>query len=401
MTTPYEIAGWRFGPKPMSQRLRANRGHRSMAGGAPRAIEPAQKPKTLCLNMIVKNEIGNLPRCLRAVSPYICCWVMCDTGSTDGTQDFIKQFFAEKGIPGELHEFSFVDFSHARNQALALARAMRFDYDYLFLTDADMELVVENTNFRQRLSADAYYVKQRAPGLSYWNVRLLRRSNPANYEGVTHEYLNIYAEELSGIWFKDHVSGSNRPNKAQRDIVLLETALVAEPNNSRYWFYLARAYYDSGDFGKAAEAYQKRIKLGGWQEETWAANLQLARCYRCLGMNQKFVYQALATFNRNPQRAEPLYELARYYREQSMHNMCVMFCEIGLAIPLPANGLFVEDHVYEFGLFEEYSISAYYTDDAARAQRGHTLCKRLANNKSIPEVVRQRAAANLRFYERK
>ena len=40
----------------------------------------------LCLNMIVKNEMANLKRCLASVAQWISCWVMCDTGWTDGAQ---------------------------------------------------------------------------------------------------------------------------------------------------------------------------------------------------------------------------------------------------------------------------------------------------------------------------
>ena len=60
--------------------------------------------KALCLNMIVKNET-NLERCLTAAAPHISCWVIGDTGSTDGTQEFVCSFFAERHIPGELHSF--------------------------------------------------------------------------------------------------------------------------------------------------------------------------------------------------------------------------------------------------------------------------------------------------------
>jgi hypothetical protein len=58
--------------------------------------------KTLCLSMIVKNEMANLERCLTALAPYIQCWVIGDTGSSDGTQDFLMAFFAERGLSGEL-----------------------------------------------------------------------------------------------------------------------------------------------------------------------------------------------------------------------------------------------------------------------------------------------------------
>src|SRR5215213_680511 len=96
----------------------------------------------LCLNMIVKNEIANLERCLVAVAEHIACWVIGDTGSTDGTQNLIESFFAARYIPGELHSFPFENFEQARNAALACAYASPLDYDYLLFADADMELVV-------------------------------------------------------------------------------------------------------------------------------------------------------------------------------------------------------------------------------------------------------------------
>ena len=52
--------------------------------------------------MIVKNESHIIKECLESVSPYIDYWVIADNGSTDGTQDLIKEFFDEKGIPGGL-----------------------------------------------------------------------------------------------------------------------------------------------------------------------------------------------------------------------------------------------------------------------------------------------------------
>jgi hypothetical protein len=32
-----------------------------------------QEPKTLCLNMIIKNEMANLERCLGALTDHIVC----------------------------------------------------------------------------------------------------------------------------------------------------------------------------------------------------------------------------------------------------------------------------------------------------------------------------------------
>lgn len=56
--------------------------------------------------MIVKDESAVIERSLRSVRGLIDYWVICDTGSTDGTQALIRA--ALEGIPGELHEREWV-----------------------------------------------------------------------------------------------------------------------------------------------------------------------------------------------------------------------------------------------------------------------------------------------------
>lgn len=47
-----------------------------------------------------------------------CSWVICDTGSTDGTQDLLTSYFAAAGIPGHLANHTWKDFGHNRNLCL-------------------------------------------------------------------------------------------------------------------------------------------------------------------------------------------------------------------------------------------------------------------------------------------
>jgi glycosyltransferase involved in cell wall biosynthesis len=353
-----------------------------------------------CWNAIVKNEVDRIERAMRSVAPYITSYAVLDTGSTDGTQEKIRNYFTAQNIPGVVADGKFVNFSQARNDALALARRPNNPKsDYLLLMDADMELVVKDVTFANGLTGPSYDMYQESGALQYQNRRLVKTSDTGVYRGVTHEYLDVHSAGLipaAKAYFNDYADGSNRPEKFKRDIALLLEGLKEEPDNARYYFYLAQSYRDARDCIGAAHWYKRRVEAGGWDEEVWNAQLNLAHCYLDLGNEAEFIRNLLIAYNMRPARSESLYDLAKYYRMKGENNLCALFSETGLDRDHSDDALFVNDYVYKVGMKEEFAIAAYYVPE--KRAKGFNVCNELMLKAGPYGGARELARTNVYWY---
>lgn len=358
------------------------------------------KPR-ICLNMIVRNESAIIERALLSMLPLISHYEILDTGSSDDTIERIVRFFASAGVSGNVHRGEFVNFSQARNDALDRCRASAAEFDYILLADADMVLQVLDDTALATLRAPAYLVRQRN-AISYLNVRLLRRDLAARYVGATHEYIDLAgesAEPLPAIEFFDHADGGNRPDKFARDIALLSGYLAEHPGDARSLFYLAQSYRDAGRLPEAIATYAQRVAAGGWDEEAWYAQFQMALCQRNLGNRAAFVAGCLTAYDRRPGRAEPLHELAKHYREQGEYQTALLFAGAAAQIAYPAADLlFIDEFVYRTGCAEELAICGFYSSQPSQRRAGALACDALALGRDCPEPHRSNARHNLRFY---
>jgi glycosyltransferase involved in cell wall biosynthesis len=351
----------------------------------------------LCLNMIVRNEADRIARCLNAAAPFVSSYVIVDTGSTDWTKGIIRLFFDERGIPGEIIDAPFVNFSQARNAALVAARNAKVAYDYLLLVDADMELVVTNLAAFDNLTGESYDIIQKAGSLHYHNRRMLRAGSKALYRGSTHEYLDVESAGcIEGVHFIDHADGSNRKDKFIRDIALLEKDILADPNDGRSWFYLAQSYRDAGRSKDAAAAYRRRVALGGWDEEVWNSQLNYAHCLKDVGDEAGFVKEIMVAHNMRPSRAEALYDLSHYYRNKGMNAVGAMVAKNAMDIPYPSDALFVSHYAHTVGPREEFSICGFYQNETRK--EAFKVCSKLSLDATIPPHSREMAKVNLYHY---
>lgn len=356
---------------------------------------------SLCWNAIVRDEEARIERCVNSLLPHIDCAVVVDTGSSDQTLEKLSALFARAQKPFEIYYTPFENFSQARNAALQKARNSKLNYDYLLLCDADMELVVNEPNWPNGTGGQAYDIEQIAGGnLSYWNRRLLARGAPAQYLGPTHEYLDIPSSgQIRGLHFLDWADGANRPGKIERDIALLQRELETETRPgllARYHFYLAQSYFDKGDWENARIHYKRRVELGDWPEERWNAQLHYAHCLANLGDQAGFVWEMLRAIEMRPQRAETLYDLAKFFRERGDNHSSLLFSKPGIHAERPPDTLFVNEYVYRTGLKEEFSICSYY--DPAQRKEGAEMANQLALDNAGTPQSREQARSNLFWY---
>jgi len=344
--------------------------------------------QTICLNMIVKNESKIIKRCLDSVKHLIDSWCIIDTGSTDGTQEIIKDVLA--GIPGELIERPWVNFGHNRNEGIRYAERWA---DWILLTDADMVLV--DTGFNRNLldpAVDGYDVIQENHSIRYYNFRLLNAKRNWKCIGVTHEYYSPAdglrtRSRLDSLWFNDISDGGSKGDKFERDIKLLVQGLIDEPENHRYMFYLAQSYRDTAQYDKAIEWYQKCSEVSNWDEEAWYSDYMVGYCMRHQKRDIKELEDRfLKAWMRRPWRNEAIFSLAEEYRNRNMWPQAYSAAKVAATTDYPKQDvLFVTSAMYEGASLDLFSVAAYWA--------GHHQEAVVANNRllELPYGVHHRA----------
>jgi glycosyltransferase involved in cell wall biosynthesis len=346
--------------------------------------------------MIVKDESRVIQRCLHSVKDLISYWVICDTGSTDGTQDLIRETLG--GVPGELHERPWIDFGHNRTESLRLARGKG---SYLLLLDADWTFSAA-PGALDGLSADAYLVRQVLPqgnGLEFHNRNLVRGDREWWYVGVTHEYIDtkgkVKERRLDGAMINNWGDGGvGRAKRWEQDAALLQHGIRKEPRNARYVFYLAQTYRDLGDTRRAIELYRKRATMGGWAEEVFYSLYQVGILLEKLGEWDAAVPALLKAWKFRPTRIEPLHALAVGYRLREDYAQAHRYAVRALKQREPTDILYVESWIYRWGVLFEYSISAYWTGGLAEALQA---CERLLQRSDLPPEYRANTEQNRQF----
>jgi glycosyltransferase involved in cell wall biosynthesis len=347
-----------------------------------------------------------------SVAPYISYWVIVDTGSKDKTKEVIKETMDSLGIEGELHERPWVNFEVNRTESLEFAKGK---CDYRWIIDADDTFHIENPSINPfaglNKEPDCYQILYKLNSLQYHRAQVVKSDQNWVYKGVLHEYLHLEDKEniSQGIVPNSYVIADISPlkrassleEKYSNDAKILEEALVKEPDNARYQFYLAQSYRDSEQLEKSVEAYQKRIEMGGWEEEVYYSMYMIAKIKEKLGFpDEEIISLYSKAWEYRPNRLECVFHVMRKLRAQSRFLLSFAYGDVAIKTKGTSDILFLETEIWQWRLLDEYSLASYYIGNPEIAlEKTSAIVNSSFFNNLHPEE-KTRLHKNIEFYRK-
>ena len=330
----------------------------------------------LYLSAIVKNEAHIIRRMLESAKPYISGYLICDTGSTDGTQDIIREVLS--GLPGEVIDRPWVSFGHNKSEALEYGRQKFSSEWYALIFDADEELVVPKGFRFPKLELPLYNLNFKMGEFVWGRSALFSNAHDWRYDGVLHEapvcpdLINPPQQIISGPVVNSYSDGNRSQQdikvKYTKDAEVLEAAMAVDPDNARNQFYLAQSYRDSDQFDRAIDAYEKRAAMGGWPEEVYWSLLEKARTMLRSEKDMESIKKAyLRAWRYRKERIEAAVELASLHRMTGRSDLAVVICKQVLDSPLPEDILFVTASWWTWRRHDEYAVNCWIQGDIHEA----------------------------------
>jgi glycosyltransferase involved in cell wall biosynthesis len=368
--------------------------------------------------MIVKDEDHIITECLESIYKQVDRYDITDTGSSDKTKEIIKQFFDDKGIPGEVYETEWQGFGKSRTKSLE--NAAKGGADYAWVIDADDRLEGD-FKYPKDMTADSYALNIHRGEFNWWRNQIFKLSSGWRYVGVLHEYAECKGKTDKGeqpitlrlegnynidartMGARTQEFGGDQAAKYIRDAETLIDCLENpenpnyEPDNLRYEFYVAQSFFDAANYEKAMEWYEKRATKGGWDEEVWYCVYRVAIC-KCL-LNKPWEQAQdhfLQAWNLRPHRAEPLYQLSRIHRQNNNPRIAYLFAKQAASIPFPKGDiLFLAHDIYDWMCLDELAATAYYANDM---MSGLEASNKLLEDKKFPKEHEERIVGNFQQY---
>jgi glycosyltransferase involved in cell wall biosynthesis len=374
---------------------------------------------TIGLSIIVKNEAKVIERMLNTVHPILDYYCVVDTGSTDGTQDIIRKFFEEKGIPGEVIDHQWVNFQEARNTAL---NAVKGKADFGFWIDADEQLTFDPRfnlmSLKMTLAKiDGGNVKVTYGDQNYYRMQFFRTEKPWYWYGPVHEVLisdeQMTSAEVPGLGVLVTPDGNSWTSesiqsKYEGHAKILEDYVANDPKKDPRWlFYLAQSYRDAAgeeNLKKSLHWYTKRMEnLTGFWEEVYYSGLMAATIKAQLNYPvSEIIEDYLKIGKMNIYRCEHLIPIIMHYHAIKEFDIAYIFSSHAMNYagksPFPKATLFIDKNTYLWKIYDLHCLSCFYS---GRKEEGDQTFKKLLKAKEkgfIPAQELPRIEQNKQWF---
>jgi len=349
-----------------------------------------RKAKIVMITMF-RNESRVIRRMLESCAPYIDYWVIQNNGSTDGTDEIVRDFFRENPIPGHLYivEEGWKGFGWNRDHLLQTCQSLDHGCDWILKMDCDEVLEVDpefDWSALDDIRVQAFNVAAVNGNSIYyrmwlWNARLPWRFNhdPCHetiYSALPDIGPNIQARDLDAgfrqVGYNEGQSWSV-PSKFATDALVLEEKMIRENTmltDMYHFFYIGKSYNDGcrGDYFPLGRPHQiEYARRAIWYLDQWITHTMNGRppeinemIYVALGMMAEcfeFIddpISALHTFRRAepfaPPRNDHLWGQARVLeklrRFDEMLAVTTIMMDPERGCPFPHYGMFIDRSLY-------------------------------------------------------
>lgn len=377
--------------------------------------KPSTSKKTIsiCLNMIVKNEAHIISETFDNLLKHIplTYWVISDTGSTDGTQQLIKDYFKSKNIDGELFQDEWRDFGY--NRTLALKHANK-KTDYLFIFDADDSIhgdfkLPEPLLFNKNM----YNLKFGGDRVSYVRPLLINNNLEWKFNGVLHEFLTCVTKSVEGTLLDGNYyiesgrkgSRSKDPEKYKKDAEILKKAYYVDlekPDkglSNRYAFYCAQSYKDCGMVDDAIKWYKMVADvINTWIQERYYSCFVLGDLYARKNDFENSIRYLTKSIMFDHERIEGVALACELFLQREMHLLCCSLGEqyLGHMSP-PGDKLFLFEPFYFNHVEYSCSIAGFH---CGKLDLGYQCCKKIITTRCIDNIDKYiKTCINLSCYK--
>jgi glycosyltransferase involved in cell wall biosynthesis len=306
----------------------------------------------ICMISMFKNESKGIRRMLESVWRHIDFYVFQDNGSTDGTPEIVKEFFADKNIPGFIYniEEGWVGFGWNRDHLLQTTLQSDHGCDWIMKMDCDEYLEVDDDfdwSYFYNTDIQSFHVTAQNPGCMYYRAWIWNAKLPWKFQhDPAHEI--IYLDDERGENFERvnlprglRMIGTNDgesytvPTKYISDALKLEEKMIREGTlltDTYHFWYIAKSYQDCyvGNFYPLEEAHSKEfarryifyfeeylnfIKPQGIHEMSYFAAFSIGLGHKYLGDVEKAIWWFNESEKYCPVRNEHIVYLAITYQE--------------------------------------------------------------------------------------